>query len=256
MYIVVHYAVSQTIPNLISTFYERGVSSHYGVDQYGKIYSFVPTKFKGFHAGVSAFRDKKNLNGFSIGIETVHPGYVEKGKTYNPFWKKVPTKKVEGEFWENLESKSEEEVTPGEKIIHVKNQKVAQEREWFEFPEQQFKALVKLIKELQNRFHILPTHVISHCDGAPDRKVDIGPMFSFKKAFEEHGVGYWPQDHKINLEDFLTLTKKDFVRLLKLYGWRKQGNKKKSDVIRAFQIHFYPECITGNLKRDETKKEF
>ncbi|MDR2402156.1 MAG: N-acetylmuramoyl-L-alanine amidase, partial [Cytophagales bacterium] len=60
-YIVVHYAVSQTIPDLLSTFYERGVSSHYGINQYGKVYLFVPTKFKGSHAGVSAFRDKVNL---------------------------------------------------------------------------------------------------------------------------------------------------------------------------------------------------
>ena len=48
---------------------ELKVSSHLFIDREGNLTQFVPFNKCAWHAGVSSFKDKKNCNDFSIGIE-------------------------------------------------------------------------------------------------------------------------------------------------------------------------------------------
>ena len=58
------------------------VSAHYVVDEAGKIYRMVAEERRAWHAGISAWKGERDINGRSIGIEIVNPGH-EFG--YRPF---------------------------------------------------------------------------------------------------------------------------------------------------------------------------
>jgi len=61
---------------------EAQVSAHYLVDEDGTIWSLVAEDRRAWHAGVSSWRGRDDVNGASIGIELVNPGH-EFG--YRPF---------------------------------------------------------------------------------------------------------------------------------------------------------------------------
>jgi N-acetylmuramoyl-L-alanine amidase len=58
------------------------VSSHYLVEEDGRIFRLVPEERRAWHAGVSFWRGERDLNGASLGVEIVNPGH-EFG--YRPF---------------------------------------------------------------------------------------------------------------------------------------------------------------------------
>lgn len=58
------------------------VSSHYLVEEDGRVFRLVPEERRAWHAGVSFWRGERNVNHASIGIEIVNPGH-EFG--YRPF---------------------------------------------------------------------------------------------------------------------------------------------------------------------------
>lgn len=58
------------------------VSAHYTVDEDGTVYAHVPEDRRAWHAGVSAWQGRADVNSRSIGIEIVNPGH-EFG--YRPF---------------------------------------------------------------------------------------------------------------------------------------------------------------------------
>ena len=61
---------------------EAKVSSHYLVEEDGRVFRLVAEERRAWHAGVSFWRGRRNVNGESIGIEIVNPGH-EWG--YRPF---------------------------------------------------------------------------------------------------------------------------------------------------------------------------
>ncbi len=58
------------------------VSAHYVIDEDGEIYSLVDEGKRAWHAGVSSWKGKTDINSRSVGIEIVNPGH-EFG--YRPF---------------------------------------------------------------------------------------------------------------------------------------------------------------------------
>lgn len=55
-------------------------SAHYMIDRAGVIYSLVPESRQAYHAGVSTWRGRDGLNGWSLGIEllaTATSGYTD-----------------------------------------------------------------------------------------------------------------------------------------------------------------------------------
>lgn len=51
------------------------VSSHYVVDEHGKVLQLVPEALRAWHAGVSSWEGEKDINSRSIGIEIGNPGH-------------------------------------------------------------------------------------------------------------------------------------------------------------------------------------
>ena len=54
---------------------EAKVSAHYLVEEDGRVFRLVAEERRAWHAGVSFWRGRRNVNGDSIGIELVNPGH-------------------------------------------------------------------------------------------------------------------------------------------------------------------------------------
>ena len=82
--IVLHYTGMRSAQDAIDRLRDPAakVSSHYVVEEDGRIWHLVPEHRRAFHAGVSHWRGHDGLNGRSVGIEIVNPGH-EWG--YRPF---------------------------------------------------------------------------------------------------------------------------------------------------------------------------
>lgn len=78
LFLVLHYTVLDK-KNSIRVLTEQQVSSHYLLsdDPQPIIYRLVDENRRAWHSGASAWKDNKRLNSSSIGIEIVHPGYVQ-----------------------------------------------------------------------------------------------------------------------------------------------------------------------------------
>jgi N-acetylmuramoyl-L-alanine amidase len=82
--LVLHYTGMQTGEEALDRLRdpEAKVSSHYMVEEDGRIFRLVPEERRAWHAGASYWKGERNINGVSIGVEIVNPGH-EFG--YRPF---------------------------------------------------------------------------------------------------------------------------------------------------------------------------
>jgi thiamine-phosphate pyrophosphorylase len=53
------------------------VSAHYVVEEDGRVIQLVPESRRAWHAGISFWAGESDMNSASIGIEVVHPGYLD-----------------------------------------------------------------------------------------------------------------------------------------------------------------------------------
>jgi N-acetylmuramoyl-L-alanine amidase len=47
------------------------------------------------------------------------------------------------------------------------------------------------VKDIVTRYQIPATNVLAHSDIAPTRKQDPGPMFPWKRLYDEYQIGMW-----------------------------------------------------------------
>lgn len=120
---------------------EAKVSSHYLVEEDGRVFRLVPEERRAWHAGVSFWKGQSGLNATSIGIEIVNPGH-EFG--YRPF------------------------------------------------PDAQIAAVIALVADIRTRWMIEDGRIVGHSDIAPDRKIDPGELFPWKRLAEA-GHGLWAE---------------------------------------------------------------
>jgi N-acetylmuramoyl-L-alanine amidase len=75
--LILHYTGMQTARAAVDRLRDPDarVSSHYVVDEDGSVLRLVPEERRAFHAGISYWRGRSELNGRSIGIEIVNPGH-------------------------------------------------------------------------------------------------------------------------------------------------------------------------------------
>ncbi len=93
-YIVMHYTAMENEPSA-RVLTQKEVSSHYLVQTYydKNIELLVPEFERAWHAGVSYWRGKENLNDTSIGIEIVNEGYT--GDKENMVFYEYPDHQIE-----------------------------------------------------------------------------------------------------------------------------------------------------------------
>lgn len=82
--LILHYTGMPTAAEALArlTAAEAKVSAHYLIDEDGAIFRLVPEERSAWHAGISYWRGRRDINAASIGIELVNPGH-EFG--YRPF---------------------------------------------------------------------------------------------------------------------------------------------------------------------------
>ena len=75
--VVLHYTGMKTGAEAIARLRDPAarVSSHYVVEEDGKVFRLVPEARRAWHAGVSYWRGHVGLNDRSVGIEIVNPGH-------------------------------------------------------------------------------------------------------------------------------------------------------------------------------------
>jgi len=105
-FIVLHYTAAGRDVSIRALTGPR-VSSHYLVTDVPSepIYQLLPENKRAWHAGVSEFQERSNINDTSIGIEVVNPGYRESGgKRIYTHFKESEILKV-GELLRNITSR-------------------------------------------------------------------------------------------------------------------------------------------------------
>lgn len=82
--IVLHYTGMRTGEEALARLRdpEAKVSSHYMVEEDGRVFRLVPEERRAWHAGRSFWKGQTDINGVSVGVEIVNPGH-EFG--YRPF---------------------------------------------------------------------------------------------------------------------------------------------------------------------------
>lgn len=129
------------------------------------------------------------------------------------------------------------------------------------FEDEQVKKVAALVKDIVNRYQIPATNVLAHSDVAPTRKQDPGPLFPWKKLYDQYQIGMWYDE--ADRQTFLaTIVPETFAveqnnssfiftvqTALKNFGYdiNPSGvwDKNNKMVVEAFQYHFRPEKYDG-----------
>ena len=230
-FVVIHYTSidwENSLKVLTKERYE--VSSHYlipegGDDTYSdqiKIFQLVDEENRAWHAGISKWEERTNINDQSIGIELVN--------------------------------QAECSVRQGSQYDYTNNYICL----FSEFDSDQIDQLILLLKDILSRHdEIKPTYIVGHSDISPDRKFDPGPKFPWKKLYE-NGIGAWYDDQ--TFEKYKNQFKRKIPDInqiqcaLKRYGYGVEITNKMDEqtffVIRAFQYHFTPKKSDGSISVD------
>lgn len=220
-YIILHYTAIDNEAS-VRALTQREVSAHYLVSDLEdkEIWQIVDENKRAYHAGVSTWRNDRNLNDSSIGIEIVNKGFIEE----------------------------------------------AGKRIYYDFPEHQIRKVAMLVKDIANRYNILPNNILAHSDVAPLRKSDPGPKFPWKRLYEEYGIGMWYDtetrdrilseidpyifDLEYGSIEFVTRVQKELKKFG--YGIEVTGvwDKPTALVIEVFQHRFRPEKYDGVMDRE------
>jgi N-acetylmuramoyl-L-alanine amidase len=70
------------------------------------------------------------------------------------------------------------------------------ELQFAEYPAAQIDAVIALVKDIVKRHNVKPENVVGHSDIAPQRKVDPGPKFPWKRLADE-GLIVWPDAARV-----------------------------------------------------------
>ena len=200
----------------------RPVSAHYLVPENGdpsypgrrlRVYRLVEEGRSAWHAGQSYWRGERGLNGSSIGIEVV----------------------------QQPECSATEFPMPRESCFFL------------DFDPEQIDLVIELALDILERHpNIDPVDVVGHADIAPDRRVDPGPTFPWRRL-HEHGIGAWYDDDTV--AEYLARFEirpphiAQLQRALRAYGYDIEDSGeidyRTGVVLRAFQMHFRPSDYSG-----------
>jgi len=245
-YLVIHHTSENFAASfaLLTQPSESPVSAHYLIPEPGdtsytkralKVYRLVPESRRAWHAGQSYWNGEAALNDHSIGVELVNKTYCAEPTAENP---------EDPEIAESLEiPETPETPVPGRFCFYP------------DFAEQQLALLFELVADILHPHpDIEPTAIVGHADIAPDRKIDPGPRFPWQRLYR-YGFGAWFDDDTVmNYWDRFrkSLPPIDVLQLaLQAYGYQIEATGIKDHqtqmVVRAFQMHFRPMLVTGEI---------
>ena len=227
-YLIIHFTSEDFDESLrlLTERTERPVSSHYLIPENDdpsypgrrlKVYRLVEEDQRAWHAGRSYWRGNTDLNSRSIGIEIVNR-----------------SKCVADEGVSVLDNPE----------AHC---------EFSEYDDEQIKLVMKLVLDILRRHpSIEPDDILAHSDIAPNRKLDPGPTFPWRKLYDS-GIGAWyDEDTKQRYRKRFGTRPVDTLLLQKglaAYGYDVDEtgklDKRTQYAIRAFQMHFRPSDWSG-----------
>jgi len=105
------------------------------------------------------------------------------------------------------------------------------------FAHPQMRALEGLLDGILSRWSIPPERVIGHSDMAPDRKVDPGPRFDWRRLARA-GLSVWPKEGEADLSEFSPS--------LRAFGY--DPGLPLDLLLQAFRLRFRP-WASGPLSR-------
>ena len=115
------------------------------------------------------------------------------------------------------------------------------------FPEDQMAALAVLAQGILSRHPIPPRRVLGHSDVAPARKQDPGELFDWA-ALAAEGVGLWPAPAAPPAQapgiGGIQAGLAHYGYSVPLHG---RLDEETAAVVAAFQRHFRPEAVTGEV---------
>lgn len=188
-----------------------------------KLYQFVDEERRAWHAGVSYWAGKTALNDMSIGIELVNRTYCHTAP-------------------ETACPDPESEI-PGRICFFP------------DYSTEQLEILTELLTGILERHpDVLPVNIVGHSDIAPQRKIDPGPRFPWQRLYKL-GFGAWYDDETvIRYWERFRLAMPPILRIqeaLHAYGYQLETNaltdQEYRNVVRAFQMHFAPQHVSGEM---------
>lgn len=125
-------------------------------------------------------------------------------------------------------------------------------RVWYPFSDAQIDALIDLLKDLKKRHRLVPGAIIGHMDIAPQRKVDPGPLFPWKRLGEA-GLIPWPDAGEVARKQVLLAAGLPsvawFQHQLSIQGYAVPQNgvldQATRNVLAAFQMKYRPARYDG-----------
>jgi len=123
---------------------------------------------------------------------------------------------------------------------------------WAPYSEAQLEVAIDLIKDIVSRHKIKPEFVVGHSDIAPQRKVDPGPLFPWKRLAEA-GLAKWFEPAKVaeRLPGYeRALPEVEWFQvMLRRYGYEVpihgDLDRATKNVLRVFQMHYRPARFDG-----------
>lgn len=216
-FIILHYTATSDEGGL-KTLTTENVSAHYLITSKDKdpIYNLVDEHERAWHAGISKFKDRSNINDTSIGIEITNLGVKPNSDGYGFF---IP--------YDN----------------------------YIEYSEGQIKKIAFLLQYLIKKYNIKPKDILGHSDIAPLRKIDPGAKFPWERLYKEYGIGVWyrERDKKffMNPRVFKRTPIKMIKEELRKFGYNinssEEWDEESKRIVYNFQAHFNPKKATGQM---------
>jgi N-acetylmuramoyl-L-alanine amidase len=118
---------------------------------------------------------------------------------------------------------------------------------WAPYPDAQMDVVLELVKDIVKRHEIRPERIVGHSDVAPQRKVDPGPRFPWKRLADA-GLIPWPDaravaerlpafEHALPDVDWFQVMLQRHGFAVPLHGELDQATR---NVLRAFQMKYRP----------------
>ena len=119
------------------------------------------------------------------------------------------------------------------------------------FPSKQIVQLIKILKILKRKFKIKNINITGHSDIAPNRKIDPGEKFPWKKLYKNDLAIWHSLDEKFiknfRLKKLINIKKKNMLKMIKKLGYTRilTAGCLDKDFIKAFQRRFRQDLING-----------